>query len=99
MAADLKQNYCPNNLTVAQKPRRVIAIASFMGSIEAINKVVSALPENFSAAILLVQHLSPKYKSYLPQIVSRHTALAVREAAEGMSLEAGTIYVTPPDRF
>jgi len=86
------------SIQIAQKPNRVIAIASSMGGIEALIEVVSALPTDLPAAILLVQHLSPKHESYLTHILARHTDLEVREAKEGMSLDAGTIYVTPPDK-
>ena len=86
------------NTQIAQEPNRVVAIASSMGGIEALIEVVSGLPVDLPAAILLVQHLSPKRESYLTHIIARHTELEVREAKEGMSLNAGTICVTPPDK-
>ena len=97
MVASLK-NYNLQSTQIAQKPSRVVAIASSLGGIEALIEVVSALPIDLPAAILLVQHLSPKHKSYLTNILARHTDLRVRQAKEGMSLDAGTIYVTPPDK-
>ena len=98
MVVNLRSSKRQDNLGVARKPNRVVAIASSMGGIKALIAVVSALPSNFPAAILLVQHLSPKHKSYLSHILSRHTTLNVREAKEGMSLNAGAIYVTPPNK-
>ena len=98
MVANLRSSNRQDNPKVARRPNRVVAIASSMGGIEALITVVSALPINFPAAILLVQHLSPKHKSYLSHILSKHTTLNVREAEEGMSLKAGAIYVTPPNK-
>ena len=97
MVANLK---CHNrdSIQTVREPNRVIAIASSMGGIEALTKVVSDLPTNLPAAILLVQHLSPKHKSYLTQILSRHTDLKVEEAEEAAVLSAGTIYVAPPNK-
>ena len=82
----------------ATEPHRVIAIASSMGGIEALRTIVSALPMDFPGAILIVQHLSPRYESHLRDIIARCTTLEVRQAAEGMKLHAKTIYVTPPDK-
>ena len=98
MVVDLKSNKRRESIGIAERPSRVVAIASSMGGIEALTTVVSALPRDFSGAILLIQHLSPKHKSHLTSIISRHTVLNVREAEEGMSLEQGTIYVTPPNK-
>ena len=81
-----------------QQPNRVIAIASSAGGIEALTTVVSALPADFSGAIVIVQHLSPHYQSYLPEILARRTELTVNEATEGTKLRAGQIYVTPPNK-
>ena len=97
MVANLKRHNRESIQTV-REPNRVIAIASSMGGIEALTKVVSDLPTNLPAAILLVQHLSPKHKSYLTQILSRHTDLKVEEAEEAAVLSAGTIYVAPPNK-
>jgi len=97
MVANLKSYSLPS-IQIAQKPNRIIAIASSMGGIEALIKIVSDLPTNLPCAILLVQHLSPKHESYLTQILARHTDLKVQRAEEAMSLNAGTIYVTPPDK-
>ena len=80
------------------KPNRVVAIASSMGGIEALKTVVAALPQDFPGAIIIVQHLSPQYKSHLTQILSRCCALKVNEAKEGMSLKAGNIYVAVPNK-
>ena len=86
------------HLHSVSKPNRVIAIASSMGGIEALKTVVSNLPSDFPGAIIVVQHLSPKHKSYLSQIIGRSTNLRVVQAEDGMVLCGKTIYVTPPNK-
>ena len=98
MVAQLKQRNRQKHFRSVSKPNRVIAIASSMGGIEALKKVVSTLPSDFPAAIILVQHLSPQHESYLAEIIGRDTELRVRQAKEGMVLCAGNIYVTPPNK-
>lgn len=80
------------------EPNRVIAIASSMGGIEALKTVVTNLPKDFTGAILVIQHLSPNYKSHLTQILNRYTPLDVIEAREGTRLRAGVIYVATPNK-
>lgn len=100
MVAQVKYTSLKRNqsVSIAQKPNRVIAIASSMGGIEALKVIVSALPADFPGAIVVVQHLSPHYESHLTHIIDRCTVLQVNEAAEGMGLEANNIYVTPPNK-
>ncbi|WP_045052767.1 chemotaxis protein CheB [Aliterella atlantica] len=74
----------------------VVALAASVGGIEAIKTILSALPANFPAAILVVQHLSPNYSSRLAEIFSKHTALQVKPAATGDVLRPGIVYVAVP---
>lgn len=76
----------------------VIALAASRGGLKAISTVLSALPADFPAAILVVQHLSPHYPSQLPEILSRRTALRVKPAVTGDLLRPGTVYVAAPAR-
>jgi two-component system chemotaxis response regulator CheB len=60
--------------------------------------VVSSLPAGFPAAVVIVQHLDPKHRSMLADILSRHTPLRVKEAEDGEKIAPGVIYTAPPDR-
>lgn len=48
-------------------------------------------------AILIVEHLDPRRKSQIPQLLARKTSLAVKEARDGEPVHRGTIYVCPAD--
>ena len=88
---------------IAEAGRRVepsfdiVAIASSAGGLAALTSTLSALPADFPAAVLVVQHLDPRHRSLMAEILSRRTALAVVEAVGGEPIEAGTVYVAPPD--
>jgi len=77
---------------------KVVALAASAGGITALSHVLSGLPGSFPAALVIVQHLDPKHRSMMAHILSRRTALDVREAAEGDRLRSGTAYVAPPDK-
>ena len=48
-------------------------------------------------AFVLVQHLDPQHESMLTEIVARTTAMSVKEAEDGMVLDANQVFVIPPD--
>lgn len=76
----------------------VVAIAASAGGLAALSEVLGALPPSFPAAIVVVQHLDPRHRSLMADILSRRTALRVVEATEGAPLRPGTVYIAPPDR-
>ena len=60
--------------------------------------VLSSLPKDFPAAIVIVQHLDPRHRSLMASILARRTRLTVKEARDGDSIGAGTALTAPPDR-
>jgi two-component system, chemotaxis family, protein-glutamate methylesterase/glutaminase len=59
---------------------------------------LSGLPDDFPATLVVVQHLDPRHRSLMADILSRTTGLAVRQAREGDRLETATTYIAPPNR-
>jgi two-component system, chemotaxis family, protein-glutamate methylesterase/glutaminase len=76
----------------------VVAVAASAGGLRAISQILAALPANFPAAIVIVQHLDPRHRSLMADILSRRTTLHVEEAQEGTRLNLGTAYIAPPNR-
>ena len=60
--------------------------------------MLAALPAHFPAALVVVQHLDPRHRSLMADILAKRTALEVKQAAEGDRLEPGRAYVAPPNR-
>ncbi len=75
----------------------VVAIAASAGGLNAINAVLSNLPAAFPATIVVVQHLDPRHRSLMAEILARNTALSVKQAEEGEMMQPGTVYIAPPD--
>lgn len=76
----------------------VVAIAASAGGLKALNQVLSALPDNFPAAVLIVQHLDPRHRSLMADILSRRTRLKVKQAEEGDRALPGQVFIAPPNR-
>lgn len=77
---------------------RLVVMAASAGGLNALLRVLAPLPPDFPLAMLIVQHLDPRHRSRLGEILARKTQLKVRLAAEGDQLAAGTALVAPPDR-
>jgi two-component system chemotaxis response regulator CheB len=60
--------------------------------------VLAALPADFPAAVVVVQHLDPRHRSVIADILGRRTRLPVKEASETDRVEAGRVYIAPPNR-
>jgi len=76
----------------------VIAMGASAGGLFAVSEVLRRLPADFPASVVIVQHLSPRHKSQLSELLGHVTALPVREASDDVPLEPGIAYVAPPDQ-
>jgi len=76
---------------------KVVALAASAGGVEALSGILAALPADFPAAVVIVQHRTAQEPFRLPEVLSRHTALRVEQAREGTALRPATVFVAPPD--
>lgn len=76
---------------------KVVALASSAGGIAALSRVLGGLPPDLAAPVLVVQHLDPHHQSTLADILERRSPFVVVEAAEGLTIQPGHVYVAPPD--
>ena len=76
----------------------IVGIGASAGGLEAFSELLAHLSVDAAAmAFVLVQHLDPKYPSFLSEILSRTTRMPVVEVKNGMSVEIGHVYVMPPN--
>jgi two-component system, chemotaxis family, protein-glutamate methylesterase/glutaminase len=75
----------------------VVAIVASAGGLSALIKILAELPQDFPAAIALVQHLDPRHRSLMADILGRRSGLRAKQAEDGEKLDPGTIYLAPPD--
>ncbi len=78
--------------------RAVVAIAASTGGPRALSEVVSNLPEDFGAAVVVVQHMPEDFLGPLARRLSQLGPLPVTVAREGERVMAGHIYFAPGDR-
>lgn len=67
------------------------------GGMDALNVILSVLPADFPAPIMIVQHISPYSDNYLARYLDNACQIKVREAEEKDKVKPGTAYIAPPN--
>ncbi|KON89070.1 chemotaxis protein CheY [Sporosarcina globispora] len=75
--------------------RQLICIGTSTGGPRALQKVLSDLPGNLNAPILIVQHMPAGFTKSLASRLNGLSDLSVKEAEEGDILQNGTAYIAP----
>ncbi len=76
----------------------VLAVCASAGGVEALSYLFGHLPRELPVPVLVVQHLDPRHPSLLAAVLNRSGPLYVKEAEAHEQIEAGTVYLAPPDR-
>ena len=74
----------------------LIAIVASKGGIQAVSRVLAALPPDFPIPIVIVIHRGASLPNYQARVVQTSTVLPVRFAAESVRIKPGVVYVAPP---
>jgi two-component system, chemotaxis family, protein-glutamate methylesterase/glutaminase len=77
-------------------PQAVVVGAS-AGGIEALGKLIPALPADLGPPVIIVMHLPPETPARLVEIFAPRCAVNVREPADKEPVEPGTVYFAPPN--
>ena len=75
-----------------------VGIGASAGGLEAIQTFFQNMPPHSSLAFIVVQHLSPDYKSLMVELLSKKTSIPVFRAEDGMAVESNAIYLIPPKK-
>jgi two-component system chemotaxis response regulator CheB len=84
--------------SVAQAFAKVVAIATSTGGPAALHRLLSRLPGDFPAPLLVVQHNAPGFMAGLVSWLDGSSELSVKVAEQGEPLRPGTAYLAPDDR-
>lgn len=76
----------------------IVAIGASAGGLEAIHEFFDNMPGSNSFSFIVIQHLSPDYKSLLVELVSKHTHMKVFEAGNDMMIQQDCIYIIPNNK-
>lgn len=74
----------------------VVAIGASAGGLESLERLFSEIPVDTGMAFVVLQHLSPDFKSVMDELLARRTSMPVRNAAHDTPLEPNAVYLLPP---
>jgi two-component system CheB/CheR fusion protein len=89
----------PDTMTAAERPPSyVVGIGASAGGLEALERFFDNVPASTSMAFVIVQHLSPDFKSLMDELLARHTELPIELVEDGVEIEPGHVYLIPPKK-
>ena len=74
----------------------IVAIAASAGGVTALARLLSELPK-LGAIVVIVQHVDPRHRSLMPQVIGRRSPLPVEHVEDETQLEPDHVYLAPPD--
>ncbi|HSP83431.1 MAG TPA: chemotaxis protein CheB, partial [Gillisia sp.] len=75
---------------------RIIAVGASAGGLEALKAFFQNIPENDNNSYVVIQHLSPDYKSMMGELLAKSTTLKIEQIKDNMEILPGRIYLIPP---
>lgn len=76
---------------------RVVAIGISTGGPKALQTIIPMFPENIDAAVLIVQHMPPKFTKSLADRLDVLSNVKVKEAEDGDIIKKGVVFIAPGD--
>ena len=83
----------------ASLPYPVVAIGASAGGLQGFRELLEHLAEHTGLSFVLVTHLAPDQKSYLTEIMERHTKMPVQPIVEGQRPEPDSVYILLPNQY
>ncbi len=75
---------------------RIIAVGASAGGLEALKAFFKNIPATDKNAYVVIQHLSPDYKSMMGDLLRKNTNLPIVQIVDEMKVESGHVYLIPP---
>lgn len=77
----------------------IIGIGASAGGLEALQQFFSCMPSNSGFSFVVVQHLSPDYKSLMADILGKYTDMQVIQVLSDTEVMPNTVYLIPPKKY
>lgn len=77
----------------------VVAIGASAGGLTPLETFFSNMPNDSGMAFVVIQHLSPNFKSHMKQLLEKRTDMPIHRVDDGAKVEANNIYLIPPKKI
>lgn len=71
----------------------VVGVGASAGGLDAVQHFFDNIPQSDNVAYIIIQHLSPDFKSLMPELLAKHTGLNIYTAEEGQEIKPNCIYL------
>ncbi len=78
------------------RPKLIIGLGASAGGLQPLEDFFRAADPEAGHAYVVVQHLSPDFKSLMSELLSRQTSMPVYRVEDGMRVQANSVYLIPP---
>ena len=87
-----------NEASDAAPQFHVVGVGASAGGLDALEQFFGPMPEDSGMAFVVIQHLSPDFKSVMDELLARRTKIPVVLVEDGMRVEPNHIYLIPPKK-
>jgi len=77
----------------------IAGIGASAGGLEALEELLTRMPNNIGMGFVIVTHQHPGHTSLLAELLGKTTTLPVIEARDGLKVEPDHVYVGPPGGY
>ena len=98
MPAKKEKKKSAKKASESKKPIAIVGIGASAGGLEAIESFFKNMPPDSGMAFVVIQHLSPDYKSLMVELLSRKTEIPVHRAEDGIQVLPDNIYLITPKK-
>ncbi|MBP1949144.1 protein-glutamate methylesterase/protein-glutamine glutaminase [Virgibacillus litoralis] len=92
----LKENGSVTDTAVLRRySKSIVTIGASTGGPKALQRVLTDLPSNIPASLLIVQHMPPGFTKSLAERLDKIADIHIKEASHGEFINEGTAYIAP----
>jgi two-component system CheB/CheR fusion protein len=77
---------------------RIVGIGASAGGLESLEQFFGAMPADSGLAFVVVQHLSPDFKTLMAELLARYSDMVISLAVDGERVEPNRVYLLPPGK-
>ena len=71
----------------------VVGIGASAGGLDAVQQLFDNLPDDSGMSFVIIQHLSPDFKSLMPELLAKHTKMKIFTADDNQTIQPNCIYL------
>lgn len=71
----------------------IVGLGASAGGLDAVQQFFNNIPDNSGIAFIVVQHLSPDFKSLMPELLAKNTKMEIFTASNNLKIKPNCIYL------